>query len=194
MRLAGLSDLEAANRYLEETFLPELNRQFTVKPKRKADVHRSVPRGVRLGQVLSLQETRVVQNDWTVRWRHRRFQLTAANQKLALVRQSVLVCERLDGSLALVFRGRELAWEEITEQASTSPANVPQPTAWDELLSGPVPAILGNDRSRPPSSKPPARLAPLRSLRSLRCARRAEERRTKTTPSCVPPKPRGHFY
>ena len=168
MRLAGLNDLEAANRYLEETFLPELNRQFNVKPKRKADVHRSVPREERLGQVLSLQEARVVQNDWTVTWRHRRFQLTAVNQKLALVRQSVLVCERLDGSLALVFRGRELAWEEITEQASTPPAHVPQPTGlgrvarrpshpWKRPFKDPLDAA-----ARPPCSASVAALPALR--------------------------------
>jgi hypothetical protein len=114
LRLAGISDLAAANEYLEATFLPELNRQFNVKPKAKADVYRKVPRTVSLPRVLSFQEQRVVQNDWTVTWRHRRFQLTRANQKLALVRQRVLVCEQLDGTIALVHRGRELAWGEIT--------------------------------------------------------------------------------
>jgi molybdenum-dependent DNA-binding transcriptional regulator ModE len=120
LRLAGISDLRAANEFLEATFLPELNRQFNVKPKRKADVHRSVPRNVQLPRVLSFQEQRVVQNDWTVTWRHRRFQLTAVNQKLALVRQRVLVCEQLDGTLSLVYRGRELEWEEIHASCKTA--------------------------------------------------------------------------
>src|SRR5262245_24634092 len=63
------NDLGAANCYLEASFLAELNRQFNVKPKRKADVHRSVPRDVQLSRVSSFQETRVVlQNDWTVVW------------------------------------------------------------------------------------------------------------------------------
>jgi len=30
MRLEGISTLEAANRYLEKVFLPELNRRFVV--------------------------------------------------------------------------------------------------------------------------------------------------------------------
>src|SRR5205823_10954626 len=100
LRLAGINDLQDANRNLEETFLPELNGRFHVKPQGKADLHRKVPRGVNLRQVLSFQESRVVQNDWTLVWRHRRFQLTEANQKLALVRQRVLVCEQLDGTIA----------------------------------------------------------------------------------------------
>lgn len=123
LRLAGISDLAAANEYLEATFLPELNRQFNVKPKARADVYRKVPRSVSLRRVLSLQEQRVVQNDWTVTWRHRRFQLTQANQTLALVRQRVLVCEQLDGAIQLVYRGRQLAWKEITTRTEV-PADV----------------------------------------------------------------------
>jgi hypothetical protein len=40
-----------------------------------------VPRDVDLALVLSFQEKRVVQADWTVAWRRPWFQLTAANQK-----------------------------------------------------------------------------------------------------------------
>jgi len=170
LRLAGISDLEAANRYLEETFLPELNRQFNVPPKRQGDVHRRVPKDVQLAQVLSFQEARVVQNDWTVSWRGHRFQLTAANQKLALVRQRVLVCERLDGTIKLVYRGRELDWEEIAVRAKPQAASPGQPTGlgriaqrpaenhpWKRPFKSPPPAIV-----RPPCSASVAALPALR--------------------------------
>jgi len=120
LRLAGISDLESANRYLEESFLADLNARFAVKPQAKADLHRRVPRNVKLEQVLSFQENRVVQNDWTVCWRHRRFQLTAANSRLALVRQQVTVCEQLDGTIRLLYKGRELAWEEVTDRTAAA--------------------------------------------------------------------------
>jgi transposase len=118
MRLAGIGDLESANRFIEETFLAELNRKFTVAAQQSADVHRRLPRDVSLDRVLNFQEPRVVQNDWTVRWRGRYFQLTEANQKLALVRQHVLVCEHLDGTIHLRYQGRDLAWEELSERAA----------------------------------------------------------------------------
>ena len=54
-------------------------------PAKSADLHRRVGRGVKLARVLSFQEERVVQQDGTIRWRNRWFQLTARNQKLALV-------------------------------------------------------------------------------------------------------------
>lgn len=120
LRLAGVSDLAQANDFLERTFVPELNRRFSVEPKQPADVHRRPSRGLSLDCVLSFQEPRVVQNDWTVRWRGRWFQLTEANRKLALVRQQVVVCEHLDGTVHLRFKGRDLAWEELAERPSPS--------------------------------------------------------------------------
>mgnify|MGYP002624038031 CR=1 FL=1 len=141
LRLAGISDLDKANAFLEATFLPELNRQFQVKPRNKADVHRRLPRGVQLQRPLSIQEERVVQSDWTVTWRHRRFQLTASNQKLALVRRRVLICEQLDGTICLVYRGRELAWEEI--------ATAREPVSVQPVLSGPMGAKRMGQQPRP---------------------------------------------
>ena len=120
LRLAGIGSLEEANRFLEEESWVGMNARFQVAPARKADVHRRVPRGVDLTLVLSFQEQRVVQADWTVAWRQRWFQLTASNQKLALVGQRVTVCEKLDGELRLRYQGRDLAWEELPERPKPS--------------------------------------------------------------------------
>jgi len=65
--------------------------------------------------VLSFQEERVVQQDWTVSWRHRRFQLAAEHQRRSLVGRRVLVCEQLDGTLRLRDRGRDLPWTELPD-------------------------------------------------------------------------------
>lgn len=116
LRHRRISTLEAANRFLDDTFLDSFNEQFQYPAAQPADLHRSVPRGVRLEHVLSFQEQRQVRNDWTISWRNRCFQLTEANQKLALARQRILVCEHLDGSLHLWFRKRELTWLELPER------------------------------------------------------------------------------
>src|SRR5438105_1262018 len=46
LRLEGISDLTAANKYLRQTFLPALNRRFKVKPASATDVHRAAPQGL----------------------------------------------------------------------------------------------------------------------------------------------------
>ena len=113
LRLKGISDLECANTFLDEEFLADLNEKFIVPARARSDLHRRVPRGVKLERVLSFQEERVVQNDWTIRWRNRWFQLTEANWKLALVKRKLTVCEQLDGTVLLLLGKRELAWEEL---------------------------------------------------------------------------------
>jgi len=116
LRLEGISTSEAANCYLEESFLPELNARFTVVAKRRCDLHRRLRGGVDLDKVLVFQEERVVQNDGTVRWRNRWFQLTAENGRASLAGKRLLVREQLDGTIGFVYRGRELTGRELPER------------------------------------------------------------------------------
>ena len=126
LRLKGINDLEGANAFLDEEFLADLNEKFNVPARAQSDLHRLVPRRVKLERVLSFQEERVVQNDWTIRWRNRWFQLTKENQKLALVKRKWTVCEQLDGTVLLLLGKRALAWEELPERP-VRVAAVPSP-------------------------------------------------------------------
>jgi transposase len=114
MRLKKISTLILANEYLAAEYLDELNERFTVPAREKADVHQRVERGVKLEHVLSYQEQRVVQNDWTVSWCNRYFQLHEEHHKLSLARKRIHVCELLDGRILLTHRGRILKWIELT--------------------------------------------------------------------------------
>jgi transposase len=118
MRLKKISTLAAGNEYLDEEYLNELNERFTVPAREEADVHRRVGRGVKLKHVLSFQEQRLVQNDWTVSWCNRHFQLHEDHHRLALARKRIEVSELLDGTIRLTYRGRELKWVELTERPS----------------------------------------------------------------------------
>ena len=149
MRLARLNDLDVANQFLEETFLPDMNARFTVEPKHRADLHRRVAKGVQLADVLSFQEARVVQSDWTVQWRCRHFQLTEANQCLALVRQKVLVCEHLNGTVHLKYRGRELPFEELADRPPRAAAASQGPTGLGRVGTRPAADHPWRGRSTP---------------------------------------------
>jgi len=133
MWLLNISTLEAGNHFLEEKFLDEMNKQFSVLARSPADLHRAVSHGTRLEHVLCYQEERHVQNDWTVSWCNRILQLSAQHQNLALARKRILVSELLDGTLRLTHRGRELTWKELPTRPQLSkptPATlVPKPSA-----------------------------------------------------------------
>lgn len=177
LRLAGISDLASANQLLEEAFLPDINRRFTVAPQQAADLHRRVPRGMKLEQVLSFQETRVVQNDWTVAWRQRRFQLTTANGRLALAKRRVTVLEQLNGTVRLLHRGRELAWTELAERPRPPALPVRGPTGVGRV--GQRPAATHPWRGKPVIPSPAAAARPpcSASVAALPALRKAGGRR-----------------
>ena len=122
LRLKQINTLESANAYLEGEYLDELNERFSVAARSSANLHRSLPRGVKLDHVLCYQEPRVVQNDWTVSWCNRIFQLGVEHQKLSLARKKILVSELLDGTIRLTSGGRPLSWIEVSTRPSKAKA------------------------------------------------------------------------
>ena len=129
MRLAGVSDIESANAFLERTFLPAFNKRFTVEPREAADLHvplstalSAVGKGARLDEVLCWEEARVVLNDWCVCWRNRVFQLSERHEALGLAGRKVVVREKLDGSVQVLSGGHKLHWKELARRPERAAA------------------------------------------------------------------------
>lgn len=116
MRLEKIGSLESANAFLERNFLDSMNNKFHVEARSPANVHRKLRREINLRHVLCYREERVVQNDWTVSWCNRFFQLDEAHHKLSLAKKAIEVNELLDGTIRLVYRGKELQWRELVER------------------------------------------------------------------------------
>jgi len=117
LRLAGISDLAAANLFLEQRFLAQLNRRFTVLAAQAEDVHRPYARDDKLDEVLSIQEQRVVAQDQTIRWNNRYFQLLRQKTDPCLAGRSIVVRQHRDGRLQLVCGGQALRWKELPARA-----------------------------------------------------------------------------
>jgi hypothetical protein len=111
LRLEGLQDLQSANRLLP-LFAERLNAKFAVPARSEADFHRVVPEGIDLKDSFCFEETRTVSNDWVVRYKNRFFQIVQQSN-LPPAKGKVQVQEHLDGSLHLVYRGREVLFQEI---------------------------------------------------------------------------------
>lgn len=105
LRAAGISDYDAANRYLDSHFTADFNRRFTVEPAQPESAF--VPLvGVDLELLLSVQHERVVQNDNTVQFKRRSLQLESSKDRMHYVRCPVLVHELLDGTLGVSYQGK----------------------------------------------------------------------------------------
>jgi hypothetical protein len=112
LRLAGAARMEEANEVLAKKFLPWFNRRCTVKPASGNNAHRPLHPSMHLGAILSLQRTRTVANDYTVRLDNVRYQLLPP--ALSGLRGGKVILERrLDSSLHIRLGRRYLQYERI---------------------------------------------------------------------------------
>ena len=108
LRVAGVRDYAAANEYLDEHFVADFNRRFTVVPTEPESAF--VPlTGINLELLLSVQHERVVQKDNTVHFERLCLQLPPGRERIHFARCPVLVHEFLDGTLGVSFQGKQLA-------------------------------------------------------------------------------------
>lgn len=107
LRLAKVATIEAANRFLDEVYMPWWNTKHTVAAASPADAHRSV-QGFDLGAILSRQTPRQVQNDFTIKHNKSRYQILPESQLPNLRKRLVTVQERLDGTLWVWAKGQYL--------------------------------------------------------------------------------------
>jgi len=107
LRVAGITTMEAANRFLEEVYLPRHNACFARTPEDAGSAF--LPFAGNLEDILCIQEERVVGNDNTVRYKNRTLQIPADRHRHHYVKATVRVHEYPDGSLALFHGPRRLA-------------------------------------------------------------------------------------
>jgi transposase len=131
LRRLAIADAGAANGFLEQTYLPEHNHRFAVAPASAEDFHRRVPSPTTLDRVFQLEETRVLSNDWVVRYDTRYFQVVRQSGQ-APARSTVVVREARDGTIELRYRGRLMRWTEIA-----APVKAPPLVARTRLSSAP---------------------------------------------------------
>ena len=66
-----------------------------------------------LDEILSLEDTRTIANDWTVRHENRLLQILKDNKPLPRPKERVIVRTLLDGNMQLLYRDKKLKFEPI---------------------------------------------------------------------------------
>jgi hypothetical protein len=117
LRLAGISTRDAANRFLQERYIPDHNARFAVEPANPTEAHRPVLKAHDLAAILSVQTIRTVERDFTVRLQNRFFQLGPRQPVRVRPGDTVLIEQRLDGTTHLRAKGRYLAVTPIAKPA-----------------------------------------------------------------------------
>jgi hypothetical protein len=152
LRLAAITTVEAANRFLRERYLDEFNARFTVKAAERGTAFRRCGRSD-LDWIFSIQTERVVSKDNTVAIRDQWWQLDKTRWRHTLAGQTVTIHQHLDGAVSIrygphvVGRGKDGA---VENQTPVSPRSL-------EIASGDSHFPTASTTINPLSPKPKAK-------------------------------------
>jgi len=118
LRLAGISEIQAANEFLREGYLDSLNQKFAKPPVDEVDAHVRLLGGENLANILCFTEPRIVARDYVVQFDNRLFQIQRQKRRRLMAPGTpIRVHKWLDGSLHFFSQGgHELLVEEITQR------------------------------------------------------------------------------
>ena len=117
LRLAGINTLDEANQFLEK-YIPKFNAQFAVAPAGKTDLHKKPIKQIqeKLPQIFSIQNTRVVMNDYTVRFANSYYQLDEIQPTTVYKKDKVTIEERLNGEVKINLKNHYLNFKVLPER------------------------------------------------------------------------------
>jgi hypothetical protein len=107
LKLAGITEMEAANHYLRSNYLPRHNERFMVKSESDKSAFLPVA-GYDVANILCIQEERVVAGDNTVSYQGKKLQLPKSELRHHYVKCQVRVHHYPDDSLAIFHGPREI--------------------------------------------------------------------------------------
>jgi hypothetical protein len=158
MRVEGISTVEAANQFLEDSWIPFWNQRFTVEPADPKNRHRPLPKRARPEILFAETWTRVVASDFTLRFQNRRYQIQKEEARGIRPRDKITVELRVDGSSHFRWRNRYLTPALIAEYHA-EPAHLAGPRR--PRLKTPAPQPEGRSSNgtasngKKPRPKPP---------------------------------------
>ncbi len=150
LRLAGASTLDETNGVLWD-FLPRYSQRFSVPAAQPGSAYHEPGEGFISEEVFCFKYRRRVGTDNVVRFGGDRLQIVPTNGRASYARARVEVHERMDGSLAVYYKGHCLATRSAPPEAPLLRARniervIPDMADSDELA---VPIIAAKKTSQP---------------------------------------------
>ena len=105
LKLHNIQDMDSANSFLKDKFIPEFNKRFTVKPQDSESAF--VPWltcHLNLDDILCLKEQRTVYKDNTVKYKGKTLQLFKTQYRYSYAKTTVMVHEYANNEMA-IFHG-----------------------------------------------------------------------------------------
>lgn len=150
LRLAGISDVETANRWLREHYIAEHNTAFAIAPEQEGTAF-VADRAEAWREILCVIEERTVSNDNTVAWAGRRLQLPESRLRPHFVKATVRVHEYPDQTVSVFLGPHRLASYASDGTRLLPPDRIEPGSVLDRLKGG----LEATKRSAKPAHRPP---------------------------------------
>lgn len=117
LRLANISNIEDGNKFLEN-YISKFNNQFAVEPNKKEDLHKKINKSLeeKIPQIFSIQSERLVQNDYTIMFKNKYYQLERTQPTTVYKKNTVIVEEHLNGEIKINLKGHYLNYILLPER------------------------------------------------------------------------------
>jgi hypothetical protein len=136
LRLAKVTTMQDANRFLETEYWPEWNERFARPLNGVVDLHRPLTPQIDLASALSHVEQRVVSNDYTFSFAGRRYQIARSEVKAGMRGKSLRIELHLSGSLRARLEGQYVEVSEYGVKPPQAAKPVGKPVRKDHNRGG----------------------------------------------------------
>jgi len=118
MRLANIKTPDEANVFLNNIFIPKFNERFSVIPTKEGCVHKTLTQQdtQNIDHIFSIQSKRTINNDFTIQFNNKWYQLQEIQPTTVRAREQVTVEEWLDGTTHFMLRGHDLPYLPLPER------------------------------------------------------------------------------
>jgi hypothetical protein len=124
LKLGGIRDIDAANRFIREVYLPAHNARFAKPPQIAESAFVALPNPASLIEMLCSEEQRIVARDNTVTYLGLTLQLPESPARAHYVKARVKVRAYPDGTLAVFHGPRALARYDATGRPFDTPSRI----------------------------------------------------------------------
>jgi hypothetical protein len=103
LALHNISNIEDANRYIREVYLPRHNKQFSVKPACSESAFVPWVSAISIKEILCIQEERTVQRDNTIHYENLILQIPKNEFRYQYIKTKVQIRKYADSTLAAFY-------------------------------------------------------------------------------------------
>lgn len=115
MRLAEISNVDSANKWMEEVYIPRHNKKYGEAAEIMWDKHRKLTETEieTLKRTFSLEETRIVQNDYVIQYKNKFYQLKPEWVTRMYTKTKCIVQESIDWTMQIIANEKTIPYNEV---------------------------------------------------------------------------------